>query len=245
MFSSTAIFVAAGGAWIAFALACRSVDGTLSGDPVRSLALLVVRVYASIVHRLRVLGRENVPAWRVGEPSIGPLVVVANHASGADPLLIQSACGFEVRWLMMRGMMPRSLDALWKWIDVIPVEQDGRDTSAVRTALRHLKDGGVLGIFAEGGLERPPGVVMPFEPGVGLLVKKSGARVLPAVIAGAAGCDSAGWSLVCPSRSRVRFLPMRSYKGSDLDAAGITLDLEIAIADALGWPRSGRGIATG
>lgn len=234
------ILVAVCVGWLVFALVCSLADGTLSDDPLRNLASLVVRVYSRLVHRLRVLGREHVPPWRAGDAPVGPLVVVANHASGADPLLIQSACGFEVRWLMMRAMMPGSLDALWRWIDVIPVEQDGRDSSSLRAAIRHLKAGGVLGIFAEGGLERPPGVVMAFEPGVGLLVKKSGARVLPAVIDGAAGCESAGWSLVCPSRSRVRFLPMRSYTGSDLDAAGIALDLEVTIAAALGWPRSGR-----
>jgi hypothetical protein len=96
----------------------------------------------------------------------------------------------------------------------------------------------VIGIFAEGGLERPPGVVRPFEPGVGLIVQKSGARVLAATIDGAPTCETATQTLFCPSRARLRFLPMRSYAKKDLDAAGIALDLEITIAGALGWPRS-------
>jgi 1-acyl-sn-glycerol-3-phosphate acyltransferase len=240
--SVTAQFVVGVGAiaWIAFALACAALDRTLSDDPMRNLAWLAVRAYARLVHRLRVFGLEHVPAWRWGEAPVGPLVIVANHMSGADPLLIQSACGFEVRWLMMRDMMPRALDGLWLWLGVIPVEQNGKDTSALRAAIRHLKAGGVIGIFAEGGLERPPGVVRPFEPGVGLIVQKSGARVLAATIDGAPTCETATQTLFCPSRARLRFLPMRSYAKKDLDAAGIALDLEITIAGALGWPRSHR-----
>jgi 1-acyl-sn-glycerol-3-phosphate acyltransferase len=226
-------------AWLGFALMCRAMDRTLSDDPLRNMAWLVVRMYARVVHRLGVSGLEHVPRWRWGDPPAGPMVVVANHTSGADPLLVQAVCGFEIRWLMMRRMMPPALDPLWRWIGVIAVEQNGRDSGALRSAMRHLKAGGVIGIFAEGGLERPAGTVMPFEPGVGLIVQKTGSRVLPVVIDGTPECESAMGSLLRCSRARVRFLPQRSYENSTLGPAGIAEDLEVTIAEALGWPRRG------
>jgi 1-acyl-sn-glycerol-3-phosphate acyltransferase len=237
MLSLPPILLAAGVAWVFFALVCRGLDRTLSDDPIRNLALLLIRVYSRMVHRVRVFGLEHVPRWRWGDAPVGPLVVVSNHASGADPLLIQSACGFEIRWMMMRNMMPETLAGLWRWIDVIPVERNGRDSSALRTAIRHLQAGGVVGIFAEGGLERPPGIVKPFEPGVGLIVQKTGARVLPVVIDGTPTSASAARTLITPSHTRVRFLPMRSYAKNGPDPAGIALDLEKLVAETLGWPR--------
>ncbi len=229
----------ASAAWVLFAVACRACSDTFSGDVVRDLAWVCLKAYAKVVHRVRVEGLEHVPAWRFGEPPPGPLVVVPNHASGADPLLVQAACPFEVRWMMMRDMMSPNLDRLWEWIGVVPVEKSGRDVAALRTAMRHLKDGGVLGVFAEGGIERPPEMVMPFEPGVGLLVQKTGARVLPVIISGTPRARTAIGGLLRPSRSRVKFLPIRTYAKGGLDAAGIALDLEKLAAAELGWPRAG------
>jgi 1-acyl-sn-glycerol-3-phosphate acyltransferase len=48
---------------------------------------LFMRLYVRLVHRLSVIGREFMPSVR--RP--GPLIVVANHTAGVDPLLIQAA----------------------------------------------------------------------------------------------------------------------------------------------------------
>ena len=60
-------------------------------------------------------GAENIPSWHPGDPLPGPLVVVGNHTAGIDPLLVQSACIFEIRWLMLSEMMVGgpTLQALW------------------------------------------------------------------------------------------------------------------------------------
>ncbi|HMN40990.1 MAG TPA: lysophospholipid acyltransferase family protein [Phycisphaerales bacterium] len=223
--------------WIAFAALCHRLSGAFRADPISDLAWGLSQIYVRVVHRLRVCGPEHLRAARRVP---GPLVIVSNHTAGVDPVLIQSICPFEIRWMMMRSMMTPALRSLWDWLRIIPVDQDGRDSNAVRTALRHLRGGGALGIFAEGGIERPPQTIMPFEPGVGLLVLKSGALVLPVVIRGTPRCDSAFASLLRPSRATVEFLPPIDFSRSGLSAQDIASDLELLAARSLDWPRAPR-----
>ena len=89
-------------------------------------------------------------------------------------------------------------------------------------------------------MEHPFEHINPYQPGVGMLVLKSGARVLPVVIRGTPRMDRAYASLLVPSHAHVTFLPIRDYAGRGLDAAGIALDLELLAAASLGWPRCER-----
>src|SRR5438128_727908 len=80
-----------------------------------------------------------------------------------------------------------------------------------REAIGHLRAGGVVGIFPEGGIERPPRQVRPFLAGVGLFIKKTKARVLPVVIQGTPVVDPAWASLKHFSHSQVDVKPMIDY----------------------------------
>lgn len=205
-------------------------------EPLAGVAVLAMRIYARLVHRLRVEGLEHVPRRR----GHGPIVLVANHTAGVDPVLVQAVAPFEVRFLMARDMQPRFLRELWEWTGVIAVNRDGPDSRAAREAIRWLREGGldgaggVIGIFPEGGIERPARRVLPFLPGIGLIVLKGGARVLPVVIDGTPYTDTAWGSLLRRSRSRVRFLPMIDYR--ETSPGTIAADLRRRFLEATGWP---------
>lgn len=191
------------------------------------------QIYALLVHRVRVEGVEHFP----DEPEPGPLVVVANHTAGVDPLLIQVACPFFIRWMMALDMRLPVMEWFWRWSQIISVDRDGREVAAARTAIHHLRQGGVVGIFPEGNLERPARHILPFLPGVGLIIAKSGARVLPAIIEGTPQVDPAWASLWRVSRSSVRFLEQVSYEGTGMGPAEIASDLRERFVEATGWPR--------
>ncbi len=162
--------------------------------------MLAVRGYARVFHRLRVKAAERIPATR----SPGPLIVVANHASGADPLLIQAACPFEITWIMGADMAHPWLGALWRSAGVITVDRKNASGFPLREALRALRDGRVLGIFPEGRIARPARRLQPFHPGASLLIERSGAPVLPFLITGAPTSANAWTDLLTTSRAVVR-----------------------------------------
>lgn len=221
--------------WVVWSFAARRIMDNPRNDAGYGIGLAVVSLYARLVHRLQVLGTENLPA----DP--GPLVVIVNHTSGVDPVLVQAACPFEIRWLMARDMMVRRLDPFWNWLGVIPVERTGMgvagsDASAAREAIRHLHNHGVIGVFPEGGIERPARTLRPFAAGIGLLVKRGKARVLPIVIEGTPDSDSAWGSLLRTSRSTLRILPPIDIPRQGTSPEQITHDLLNLYANVTGWP---------
>lgn len=226
------------GAWLTLAFVARQLTRGPREEPVAGLAWWAMRLYVRLMHRLRVEGREHVPARR----GHGPIILVANHTSGVDPLLIQAVMPCEVRFLMARDMQPTALQDLWDWIEAIPVSREGADARAAREAIRWLREGevdgkgGVIGIFPEGGIERPRRRILPFLPGIGLLVHRGKAPVLPVVIDDTPYTTTAWGSLATRSRASLRFLPPIDYRESGLGAAQIAQDLQRRFLEATGWP---------
>lgn len=234
--------IAAWVAWAAFVHAMARItpreDDDGRPDLWAGLAMLAILIYVRAVQRLRVEGIEHVPGGR----RVGPLVVVSNHTAGVDPLLIQAALPFEVRWMMARDMQHGALAWLWEFAGVIGVTRldgpegaagrRGSDATAAREAIRHLRAGGVVGVFPEGRIVGH-GRVGEFMPGVGLLVSRTRAKVLQVIIDGTAQTPSAWGSLLRPGRARVRFLPLRDY--GDAGAAEITADLRARLIAETGW----------
>lgn len=230
--SITAWIIAALVVWALWVVLAHWIGANPRGDPETGLAWRALRLYARVVHRLRIEGMENVPRGR--RP--GPLVVVANHTAGVDPILIQAACPFFIRWMMALDMRLPALEWFWGWVEVISVDREGREIAATREAIRHLREGGVVGIFPEGNLERPARHILPFLPGVGLIVHRSRAPVLPVLVTGTPQVDPAWSSLWRSSNATVRFLPRIDYTGSGLPAAAIAEDLRRRFVEASGWP---------
>lgn len=201
------------------------------GDAVKGLIWVTARAYLRLVHRARYTGLEHVPA--TNQP--GGLVVVSNHTGPIDALLIQAACRFQIRWMMASEMMVPQLDWLWRVYRVIAVARDGSDTGPAREAIRHVREGGVVGIFPEGGIENPPGEIRPFLAGVGLVVARAKAPVLLAWVSGTPECPEMLPALTTPSRARLQFIDVIDF-GDERDALVITDRLRSRIAEASGWP---------
>ncbi len=219
-------------ALIGFGFVCRWLLRNPRADVETGLFWHFSRLYAAVLHRLRRVGMENVPRRRLA----GPMIVVANHTAGVDPILIQSGCEFEIRWLMTENMRHPLGEFFWRWTQVIFVGRRTGELRGTRYAISYVKAGGVLGVFPEGGLERPPQQIRRFHPGIGFLVKRTGAPVLPVVVTGTPKSDLAWESLYRSSRSVVRYMAPIDYTKTGLDAAGITEDLRRRFLEWTGWP---------
>lgn len=127
----------------------------------------------------KVYGLENIPLT-------GPVILAANHASNLDPLLGWAVVG------MRRNMWGVAKVELWSnplagfvmaCVGAIPVKRGTADRSMIRTVLNLLSKGEAVGIFPEGTRTRN-GQLQAAQPGIGLLVQKSGAVVVPVGISG-------------------------------------------------------------
>jgi len=186
-----------------------------------------------LVHQVHFIGWTKVPR------DIGPegLVLVSNHASLLDPIILQGLFVAAVRWMMDRSQMPAAANWFWKRVRVIPVDFGPRDSEAFAEAMEHVRSGGVLGVFPEGGLARPPREIRPFMPGVGAIVARSRAPVLLVWIDGGPRGGGVLRSMFTPTRITVTVIGVIRFEGREArSVTAITERLRHEIAAASGWP---------
>ena len=187
------------------------------------------------MHHLRVTGDSDLLA----RPPAGPLIILANHTADIDPVLIQTRCSRPIRWIMAEDMRMPSLEWFWNLYGIIFVDRNLRRAGGLRTAIAHLRAGGVVGIFPEGGLERPPEHLRPFGPGIGVLIQRTGAPVLPVVVRGTPRVGPAWASLWRTSHSTIEVAPIIPLPPGNPRAASprrIAQHLQDAFQSITGWP---------
>ncbi len=217
--------------WMCWFFGARWWSRGPGANPITGLLWVVIRVYCHLRHTPTYRGLQHVPATN----HTGGLIVVANHTGPIDPLIIQAACRFEIRWMMAEEMMTAQLDWLWRRQRVIPVARDGSDMAAAREAIRHVRSGGVVGIFPEGGIVRPTGQIRPFHQGVGLVIAKTEAPVLLTWVRGTPEATGMMAAVASRSRSFVDFIERLEFTGRR-DPRAITSRLRSRLSEASGWP---------
>lgn len=144
----------------------------------------IARVYAPGLWGIKTNRRCPFPGDSAG-------IVIANHRSPADPLILwyNSHLGNPektmrcISFLMAREYyeMPGLVGWIARAMHSIPVDRDGKDVVPVREALRKLKRGGLIGVFPEGGIQdtRP---IVNANSGIAFLALRSKAPVYPVYI---------------------------------------------------------------
>ena len=138
---------------------------------------LILTPFVHAVARLEVVGKENLP-------KSGPFILVANHQSFLDPIIVQVMCRRPVHTLakstqftgkIMAWVMPRS--------NGIPTRRYRIEPQAVRVVLRLLAEGEAVGVYPEG--ERSwDGQLQPFRRGTIRLLLKAGVPIIPCGVVG-------------------------------------------------------------
>lgn len=125
----------------------------------------------------REAGAENIP----GE---GPFILAANHASFFDPPLVGSVCGRPISYLARESLFANpAFGWVLRAVGSVPVDRDGTSGKGLKTILERLLSGDGIILFPEGTRTRD-GNLQPGRAGVGLVVLKSGAPVVPVRVFG-------------------------------------------------------------
>jgi 1-acyl-sn-glycerol-3-phosphate acyltransferase len=179
----------------------------------------VNRFLTRAFHRLDVLGPCRLP-------KAGPAIVVCNHTSGLDPHLIQSCCPRLICWMMAKEYFELPvLNSVLRQVGIIPVSRTGRDTAAMRAAMRALESGQLLGLFPEGKIAESRDL-LPFQTGVALMAFKTGVPVYPAYLNGTQRNTSMVRSLLVPQRAQILFGDEVALDRSDASRDGLTAATE-------------------
>jgi 1-acyl-sn-glycerol-3-phosphate acyltransferase len=137
----------------------------------------VLLAYFTLGHSFRFFGRNNVPRR-------GPALLIANHESYIDPLLVGVASPRHLAFLARANLFHGIFGRFLRSVNTHPVDQEGFAREGLRTMIEMLHDGWPVLVFPEG--ERAgDGVMRPFRPGIHLIIKKTQAPIVPCGIAGA------------------------------------------------------------
>ncbi|HSH47659.1 MAG TPA: 1-acyl-sn-glycerol-3-phosphate acyltransferase [Halomonas sp.] len=156
----------------------------------RRMIRCLVCLLSHVLYRLCFRGGHHLPAS-------GGAIVICNHVSFVDALVIGGASPRPLRFLMDRPIYDsRWLNWLFRLVGAIPVDSERNDPGSLRRALdevsRALSQGEVVMLFPEGRLT-PNGEIQRFRRGLDMILARNPVPVVPAGLAGLWG----SWTSNC------------------------------------------------
>lgn len=152
--------------------------------PFFNLIFTIAMLVSRLLHPVSVEGLEHLP--RRGA------LLIANHASNWDPILLTTALPRDYR-LRVMGKEELFRNPILAWIirvgGAFPVNRGGADIQAVKTAIQTIKDGQNLLIFPEGtvirdGIGKADGLPAHAHSGAAVIGVRTGAIFVPVFLDG-------------------------------------------------------------
>ena len=145
------------------------------------LLRFIVWVFSHTIYRVSKKGFENIP-------DDGPAVIVCNHVSYMDPLILAGACRRPVRFVMDKTIYNNpGLNWFFKLAKTIPIASQKSDpelyTQALDKVSEELQDGNVVCIFPEGRLTKD-GEIDTFRRGIESIIERDPVVVVPMALKG-------------------------------------------------------------
>ena len=133
------------------------------------------------IFRLKTSGIENIPEE-------GPALLVCNHQSLADALVITASCRRPIRFVMYYKIFKIPvLNLVFRSMKAIPIAGAKEDPIVMEKAFeevaRTLQEGQVVCIFPEGGITRD-GEIDRFRPGMTRILERTPVSVIPMALSG-------------------------------------------------------------
>lgn len=137
------------------------------------LACSLSRYYLTTYHHFRVEGADHIP-------SHGGAVFASNHASFFDPPALAVSTSRILTFLARKSLFSNPVfGKAIRSLNAIPVDQENPDMTGLKNIIQQLRRGEMVVLFPEGS-RTWDGKLQPGQPGIGLVLEKSGVPVVPA-----------------------------------------------------------------
>ena len=138
-------------------------------------------ILMSLLYRIRVTGSENIP-------ESGPAVLVCNHVSFVDALVLGASIRRPPRFVMYYKIFQIPiLNFIFKTAKAIPIASAREDQALLDRSFdridAELKAGNIVCIFPEGGITTD-GEVQRFRPGIEKIIDRNPVPVIPIGLSG-------------------------------------------------------------
>jgi 1-acyl-sn-glycerol-3-phosphate acyltransferase len=160
------------------------------------------KLIAKVCFSFKAYHRERIPKE-------GGFILAMNHQSYLDPPLAGICCDREIYFLARKSLMKWPiLGPLFPAMNVVPVDQERADMSALKAVIKLVRAGQGTIIFPEGS-RTLDGAMLPAQPGLGLVIAKTLAPVIPMRIFGAHEAFPRG-------QKKIRFHPITVVVGEPM-----------------------------
>lgn len=137
---------------------------------------LIAAVIAALLYRVRARGRERVPAK-------GGALLIANHLSYVDVIVLQVACPRRIRFIGAKSLRDHwFFDWVFGLSGSIAINPNN-PTEGMRRGVKALQAGEIVAIFPEGHISRT-GQLMAVKRGFEVLARRANVPVIPVAIDG-------------------------------------------------------------
>jgi len=142
-----------------------------------SVLKFIIKIFCKLIFFVEVKGEENIPKE-------GAAILAINHISFWDAPIILAFSNRRMRTMGKAELFDHKLLAPFlRMAGAFPVHRGTSDITAIKTALKTLKDGEIFTIFPTGTRVKE-GEYADAKAGVALIASKSGAPVIPIAIRG-------------------------------------------------------------
>ena len=147
----------------------------------KRIVKMIFVIYFSVFYRVQIIGKENIPKE-------GAAILCSNHVSELDMFFIGYRIKRLIRYMAKEELFKNPLSrVVIKNLGAFPVKRGKGDVGAIKTSLKLLSEGHIVGIFPEGTRKKiadKTNKKVKVKAGVALLAQKSQAPILPVLISG-------------------------------------------------------------
>jgi len=169
---------------------------------------ILSRAVCRVFGRWTVIGRENVPR-------AGGVLLCANHVSYIDPPALGAGCPRKVHFMAKEPLFRVPvLGFLIRRVGAFPVKTHSADRAALRMAIELLRKGEAVAMFPEGTRNLSSELLLPPEPGAGLIALRAQVPVIPVALINTA-------KLLPPHSFFFRFARIKVIYGKPVDLSDL------------------------